>query len=400
MTVPAVSRLFKALGAGDVDVRFVGGAVRNTVMTLPVHEIDVGTPEVPPRVIERLNAAGIKCIPTGLDHGTVTAVVDGTPFEVTTLRRDTATDGRHAVVAFSTDWQEDARRRDFTFNAMSLRPDGTLFDDHGGVEDARAGIVRFVGDPTARIREDYLRILRLFRFFAWYGRSPLTPGTLTACRNEAQGLARLSAERIQQELAKLLAAPAPFVAVKLMDECGVLTAVLSEARGVTALAKLLTLETSANVAGDWVLRLAVLLASGAEAEAVAARLKLSNADTARLIALAGNEPDVHAGSSPRDLRRALYHHGKDLVSAALLAVWARADDGEAGPWRDLLQNAAAWTPQTFPITGADVLARGVAPGPEVGRLLAATEAWWIDEAFKPTREDVLARLAERIPKKS
>ena len=394
MTAPAVTRLFKALAAGSVDVRFVGGAVRNTVMNLPVSEIDVSTPEVPTRVIERLNAAGIKCIPTGLDHGTVMAVVDGAPFEITTLRRDTATDGRHAVVAFSTDWQEDARRRDFTFNAMSLRPDGTLFDDHGGCEDARAGIVRFVGDPTTRIREDYLRILRLFRFFAWYGRKPLSPETLAACRNETQGLARLSAERMQQEFAKLLAAPAPFVAVKLMEECGVLKAVLPQARGVPALAKVLTLESGAQGTGDWVLRLAVLLDNAADAEAVAARLKLSNADAAWLNALAGNMPGLRAGSSARDLRVALYHHGKDLVSAVLLAAWARADNGEPGPWQGLLQGAAAWTPKIFPVGGADVLALGLAPGPDVGRLLAAAEAWWIDEAFRPTRDEVLARLRD------
>lgn len=386
MTAPAVSRLLKALDVGTVDVRFVGGAVRNAVMSLAVNEIDIGTPEVPERVMERLRAAHIKCVPTGLDHGTVMAVLDQTCFEITTLRRDTATDGRHAVVAFSTDWSEDARRRDFTFNAMSLRPDGALFDDHGGLADARAGIVRFVGDPTERIREDYLRILRLFRFFAWYGRRPLSPATLAACRAEVEGLRRLSAERVQQELMKLLAAPAPFVAVKLMEECGVLAVLLPEVSRVEQLAKLLTLETRISEPADALMRLAAILdGDGAD---VARRLKLSNVDAERLTALAGNAPALNARSSALDLRRALYRHGGDIVRTSLLVAWSR-DEADYAP---LLDAAQAWTPKTFPIGGADVLALGVAPGPEVGRLLAAAEDWWIGEDFRPGREDLLKKL--------
>ena len=175
MTAGPRAKLFAALGAPAVDVRYVGGAVRNWRMNQVISEIDIATPEEPARVMERLGRAGIKAIPTGIDHGTVTAVLDRESVEITSLRRDTACDGRHATVEFTTDWQEDAGRRDFTINAMSLRPDGTLFDYHGGIDDARAGRVRFVGDANDRIQEDYLRILRLFRFFAWYGRVPIEP---------------------------------------------------------------------------------------------------------------------------------------------------------------------------------------------------------------------------------
>lgn len=392
MTASAVMRLMEALGAGDVDVRFVGGAVRNMVMGLPVTEIDIGIPEVPARVAERLKAAHIKCIPTGLDHGTVTAVVEGRPFEITTLRRDTATDGRHAEVAFTTEWSDDAKRRDFTFNAMSLRPDGAVFDDHGGADDARAGVVRFVGDPCERIREDYLRILRLFRFFAWYGAQPLSPETLAACRSEALGLQRLSGERVQQELMKLLRAPAPLRAVMLMDDCGVLPAVLPEAKHVVALARL---EAQMPEPRDWLMRLAVIL--DGEGAAAAKRLKLLNADTERLTALAGNAPGLDAQSSALDQRRALYHHGKDLVRAATLVAWARTAASSDAPWRALLDAAAAWTPKTFPAGGADVLALGVAAGPAVGRMLASAEDWWIAEGFRPGRDEVLARLRELKP---
>ena len=392
MTSPAVSRVLKTLRAGVADVRFVGGAVRNAVMNLPVSEIDIATPEVPERVIQRLAAAGIKSVPTGLEHGTVMAVADGQTFEITTLRRDTACDGRHAVVEFTTDWHEDARRRDFTFNALSLRPDGTMFDDHGGVEDAQSGTVRFVGDPTDRIREDYLRILRLFRFFAWYGRAPLDPATLTAVTAEAEGLARLSGERIQQEIAKLLAAPAPFAAVKAMDDAGVLARVLPEVRGVDVLAKLLTLEITAS---DWLRRLAVLLPDESAAHSVAARLKLSNAERERLAALLRADPRIDSRIDPLGLRRALYHLGADLVRDRLLLAWALADD-DAGspPWRALMDAVAAWTPMTLPIGGEDVLALGIAPGPRVGQLLAAAAEWWIGAGFTPARDDILAHLRD------
>lgn len=395
MTMPPVARVLAALGAPALDVRFVGGAVRNAVMNLPVGEIDLATPDVPARVVERLEQSGLKAVPTGLEHGTVMAVVDGRTFEITTLRRDTACDGRHADVAFTTDWHEDARRRDFTINAMSLRADGTLFDDHNGLADARAGILRFVGAPSDRMREDYLRILRLFRFFAYYGRAPIDAATLEAVRANIGGLQRLSAERVQQELSKLLAAPNPIESVKLMETCGVLKAVLPEARTTAVLGHLVRLGAE-HGARDWILRLAALLPAEEDAAHRAAdRLKLSNAARDRLVSLLRAAPALDDRAAPLDLHRALYHHGGTLVRARLLLAWARqAEHTSSAPWRALLETAAQWTPRTLPIAGEDILALGVKPGPAVGRLLRAGEEWWIGAGFEPSRDDVLAHVAD------
>ncbi len=394
MTAAPVMRVLAALGAPQVDVRFVGGAVRNAVMGLPVTEIDIATPELPDVVTQRLKNAGIKVVPTGIDHGTVMAVADGATFEITTLRRDTACDGRHAAVEFTTDWHEDARRRDFTMNAMSLKPDGALFDDHNGAEDAKAGRVRFVGIPADRIQEDYLRILRLFRFFAWYGGTAIDETTLAACRIHAPGLARLSAERIQQELAKLLSVPAPQDAVKLMAATEVLAHILPAPHAPDVLARLVALEASHTLApGDWLRRLAAL----APSDAVADRLKLSNADRERLAAPRRAALRVDDRTSPLALRHALYHLGGPLVRDRVLLAWAHEADAQtapqSAPWRALLDAAETWTPKPLPVTGGDVLDLGVAPGPEVGRLLTAMEDWWIGAGFAPSRTEAHAQLS-------
>jgi poly(A) polymerase len=392
MNAEPLTRVLNALHAGDVDVRFVGGAVRNAVMGLPVTEVDLATPEEPARVTQRLEAAGLKVVPTGIEHGTVMAVVGPETFEITTLRKDTACDGRHAAVEFTTDWREDARRRDFTFNAMSMRPDGAVYDNHGGWNDAQAGRVRFVGAAGDRIQEDYLRILRLFRFFAWYGREPLDHVTLLACRTHLAGLARLSAERVQQEIAKLLAAPKPRDAVKQMAECGVLAEILPEARDIDVLARLQT-------TADWLLRLAALLPDDEAAKNVAARLKLSNAERDRLLALTAAEPMLSDRTDPRTLRRALYHLGAALVADRILLAWAKSADGaDVTPWRALLSAAAAWEPKILPVRGEDVLGLGVKPGPDVGRLLAAVEEWWIGAGFGPGRTEALDHLKSLMDK--
>jgi len=401
MTASPVARVLAALGVGEgVDVRFVGGAVRNAVMELPVGEIDLATPELPARVTARLENAGLKAVPTGLDHGTVMAIADGVPFEITTLRRDTACDGRHAAVEFTTDWPEDARRRDFTMNALSLKPDGTVFDDHGGVADARAGHVRFVGAAADRIQEDYLRILRLFRFFAWYGRAPLDDATLEACRTHAAGLARLSAERIQQELSKLLSTPSPAEAVKLMAQVGVLQHIIASEANVDALARLVALETNVNAAPLWLRRLAALLPAGAD-NSIADRLKLSNADREYLKTLAAAEPVLNDHTDPLHLRRALFRLGGPMVSDRVLLAWARLTDvASAAQWRALLDVAESWTPKTLPIGGADILALGIKPGPAVGRLISAAEEWWIGANFEPGRSEILDHLRQMITHES
>lgn len=372
----SAQRIMRVLGAPDVDVRCVGGCVRNALIGRAVVDVDVGTPEVPARVVERLEKAGIKAVPTGIDHGTVTAVTDAGNFEITTLRRDTACDGRHAVVEFSTDWHEDARRRDFTMNAISMRIDGALFDDHGGIEDAKAGRVRFVGNAEDRIQEDYLRILRLFRFYAGYGKEPIAAATLAACRKHASGLARLSAERVQQELMKLLSVENPVPAVRAMFEADVIRHILPAARDIKRLEALIAIEPSAPAfQRHWVRRLAALIPSAA----AAAHLKLSNAESDRLTAILVPPPRAE------DMNRALYRDGADVVADRLLL---------AGIHDDRLAEAAAWQPKALPVSGADVLALGLAPGPRIGELLRAVEDWWIAAAFKPSRDEALGKLKE------
>ncbi len=397
LRTPELLRLFEALGAPAVDARVVGGAVRNAVMGLPVGEIDAATPEDPDAVTRRLAAFGVRAIPTGLDHGTVTVLIGTTTFEVTTLRRDTACDGRHAAVEFTTDWQEDARRRDFTFNAMSVRPDGALFDYFGGAEDAAAGRVRFVGAPGDRIQEDYLRILRLFRFFAWYGRGGLDAETLKACRAHAAGLARLSAERVQAELVKIFAARDPAPVLALMRDCGVLAAVLPEAQDLARLAALPRIESECAVAPDWRLRLAACL-DVTRSETVALRLKMSAADRARLMRLTVPDPAIDAKTAPADVRAALYRHGSDVVRDRLLLAWAEAasETGADDRWRAQMHHVAAWRPRTLPVSGTDVLALGIPQSRVVGEILADVEAWWIAHDFAPSREEALHELTRRV----
>ena len=396
MTNPPVARVFSALGAPTIDVRFVGGCVRNTVMGIEVGEIDLATPERPEQVMSRLADVSLKAVPTGLDHGTVRAVIDGVSFEITTLRRDTACDGRHAVVEFTTDWHEDSRRRDFTMNAISLRLDGMLFDDHGGIDDAKAGRVRFVGDAVDRIQEDYLRILRLFRFFAWYGRVPLDEVTLAACRAGTGGLQTLSAERVQQELAKLLSAPRPAEAVTMMHQCGVLQVLLPEMNELSTLGVLVNLDQEvAAVPSDWLRRLTALIPASAAVD-VAQRLKLSNASRNRLIALTKVDPEINKNTDKEALKRQLHELGAALVVDRVLLTWARSGEDEAAPWREAIEAAAAWTPRRLPVIGDDVLALGVSPGPDVGKYLTEIEDWWIDADFDVPREKLLTELRRRI----
>ncbi|MCC6913824.1 MAG: CCA tRNA nucleotidyltransferase [Rhodospirillaceae bacterium] len=392
-------RLFEALGAPAVDARVVGGCVRNHVMGFPVGEIDAATPETPDAVMQRLANAGVRVIPTGLDHGTVTALIGDRSFEITSLRRDTACDGRHAAVEFTRDWKEDARRRDFTFNAMSMRGDGELFDYFGGLGDAEAGRVKFVGDPGDRIQEDYLRILRLFRFYAWYGRTSLDSATLAACRTHAHGLTRLSVERVQSEIIKTLAAPAPAQVLTLMQGCGVLTAILPEITDLSRLAALARVESAVAASTDWRRRLAACVTES-DAEALAQRLKFSAADRLRLVRLTAAEPRLDAATPAAQVRAALYRHGSDMIYDRVLLAWAlaRTRGGADDGWMDQLGHVAAWRPRSLPVSGADVLALGIPQSPRVGQILGAVEAWWIARDFAPSREDTLQELRRQAAK--
>lgn len=387
MTLPATRRVVEALTADGTAVRFVGGCVRDAAAGRRVRDIDIATPDPPEQVMALLARAGVKAVPTGIAHGTVTAVCGGCAYEITTLRHDVETYGRHAKVAFTDDWVADAARRDFTINALSCAPDGTLYDPFGGLADLAAGVVRFVGNPRERIREDVLRLLRFFRFYAHYGRPPPHAESLAACAALAPLLPTLSAERVRAELLRLLEAPDPAAVLRLMAECGVLAHFLPEACRFERLAALTALE--AEHGADPIRRLAaVLRADRAEADAIARRLRLSNAERARLTALAAT--DVDLGAEPRAMRRALYALGAERYRD--LALLRAAEDGDAGLLARRLKAAAAWEPVLLPVTGADVLALGVPHGPAVGRLLKAVEDWWVAGDFRAEQEECLARL--------
>jgi len=391
MTAPETRAVFAALGSDKA--RFVGGSVRNALIGRPVEDIDIATPIRPDEVTRLLEAAGIKAVPTGIDHGTVTAVVDGKPFEITTLRRDVETDGRHAVVAFSEEWAEDAERRDFTMNALYASIDGEVFDYAGGVEDLKAGRVRFAGDAATRIREDYLRILRLFRFHAWYGRGELDSEALRAAAAEKAGLASLSGERIRKEMLRLLEAENPMPSLRAMAATGILAELFPDAVNLQRLERLVAIDEGNFFSPDPLLRLAVLLPDPTLAVKMAERLRLSNAETARLIDVTGAQEKIVSYLSIKEVRKWLYRLGAARFKDRVFLRWAEdPKESNAIQWRALLALADAWQRPKFPLTGESVKAAGVPEGPLIGRILGEVEEWWIDSDFI---EDEFS-LAERL----
>ena len=360
---PGLAELTRALGGDAGEARYVGGAVRDTLLGLDVSDIDIATIHAPETVIDRLEAARIKAIPTGIAHGTITAVSQGTVVEVTTLRRDLETDGRHATVAFTDDWREDAARRDFTMNALSSDPvTGEVHDYFGGLADLEAGRVRFIGDPFQRIAEDHLRILRFFRFHARFG-DEIDASGLAACVARANDLMALSRERIAAELLKLLVAKGAVETLALMVDRGILKPVLPEtdAAAVDRLTRLAGAEAQSGIVPDAIRRLAVLVPPAA-ADDVGARLKLSNAQRKRLIAASGGPGD----EGPRAL---VYRVGIEQATDRLLIAGAGVDaiDGFAPP--------------RLPLSGGALVARGLAKGPDVARALRGIETQWIAEDF-------------------
>ena len=370
---PAVLAVLAALGRA----RIVGGAVRDAVLGREVADIDLATPDAPDAVMAALRAAGLKAVPTGVAHGTVTAVAEHRGFEVTTLRRDVATDGRHAVVAFTDDWRADAARRDFTINAMSMAADGEVFDYFGGLEDLRAGRVRFVGDPAVRVAEDYLRVLRFFRFQARYGRGAPDAAALGAIRAAVPGLARLSVERVWSELKRILAGPDVGATLALMEDVGVLAAILPEGVCVARLAALV----GRGEPGDAVLRLAALLTG--DAAALAERLRLSGAERDLLVALRAG-PAPADGDDDAALRRLL----ADEPAEVLIGRGWLAGAGDA-----LRARLAGMERPVFPLRGRDLVAAGVAAGPAMGEMLARLRAWWRDGGCVATAAECRAELA-------
>jgi len=378
VTTP-IDTLFDALGKAGIEARFVGGWVRDGILGIANDdtEIDLAVNKPPEAVMKALEAAGIKVVPTGLKHGTVTAVLKGKPFELTTLRRDVETDGRHAVVAFTDDWREDASRRDFTFNALYQDRAGALYDYFDGRADLKAGRVRFIGDPDQRIAEDRLRVLRFFRFHARYGRPPFDGPGFDACRRNAATVSGLSGERVRKELLRTLEASGGADAFDAMLEAGVLDHWLPEYAGSAKLRALAARED----APDALRRLAAILPTDVDATAIGKRLKLSTQESVRLQVML--DPDE--AIDPANLRASLYRLGKKrFIDRALLVA--------AGDWRTALDLAQSWTPPELPIGGNDALALGLKPGPKVGALIEAVERWWIAGDFSADRTACLAEL--------
>ncbi len=367
LTDPALGKIWDAVP----NARVVGGAVRDALAGRTVADLDLATPDAPDAVTAALRQAGVKVVPTGLTHGTVTAVVNGRGFEVTTLRRDVETDGRHAVVAFTTDWRQDASRRDFTINAMSMTRDGTVFDYFGGIADLAAGRVRFVGEAATRIAEDFLRILRFFRFFCRFGRVPPDTPPERARHAGHPGLERLAMARGWNELRRILAAPDPSEAIGLMDRLGIWAAVLPEAPAVARLA---------GLPADPVLRLAAMLTG--DPGTLASRLKMSNEDSERLVRLSVTP---RAAGSDSDLRRVLADHAPaDLIDRTWL-------DGDA----DTRRRLSGMPRPVFPLEGRHVVGLGVPAGPAVVALLRDLRQWWLDGGCIADQKACLAELARR-----
>jgi poly(A) polymerase len=387
--------VFAAIAAGGYEARAVGGAVRNALIGRPVKDVDIATPAVPEEVVRLAAAAGLDTAPTGLKHGTVTVIAGGVPFEVTTLRKDVETFGRHATVAYTDDWTADARRRDFTINAFYCSADGRVYDLLGGYEDLAARRVRFIGDAHERIREDYLRILRFFRFTAEYAEGPPDPTGLSAAVSERAGLKMLSGERIHQELVRLLVAPRAVAAIETMYDHGLITELIGLAARPGLLRRLVEIEGGRGLAPQPMLRLAALAVEVAEdAEHLGDRLKLSNAERERLTrAATGNGHGLGPAGDAAAIKAMIYRHGAQATRDVLLIAWARAGAGPGDPqWRAKLELADTWRAPKFPVTGKDVMALGVAPGPRVGELLARVEDWWIAAGFPDDRKLLLAQL--------
>ncbi len=391
---PALRRVFDILDRDGEQARVVGGAVRNALLGLPPGDIDVTTTATPDLVMTRAKAARLRTVPTGLAHGTVTVLVDRVPVEVTTLREDVETDGRHAVVRFGRDFEADARRRDFTVNALSMTPDGVVHDTVGGLDDLRAGRVRFIGDPDRRIREDYLRVLRFFRFGATYGLGPPDPDGLQACARHRDGVGRLSRERIRSELLKLLAAPGAARAVAAMDAAGVAAVALG---GPCRPDRLAAIERADDLPPDPLLRLAALaVLAPADADRLRDALRLSNDEHNRLgrAAAARERLDPARPPGPDALLRELLLTCGPVAAQDGVAL-ARADapaEVEAG-WAEARGRLDREPQPALPFRGSDVLARGVRNGPLVGAVLKRLQADWIRAGF-PSEPAVLARLLE------
>lgn len=387
-----IHRVLDTLESEGATVRFVGGCVRDTIAGRPVEDYDLATNAVPSRTLDLLKKAGIKAVPTGIEHGTVTAVPGfGHAVQITTLRRDVATDGRRAVVSFTTDWEEDAARRDLTINALSADRDGRVYDYFGGIEDLENGQVRFVGSPADRIAEDYLRILRYFRFYARFGLGPPEEDAIAACAAAADRLDTLSGERAWYEMRLILATFSPGQVLYLMEEAGVLGRLLPGPRSLRTIADLARIESATFQKTEPLRRLAALVPlSRRDVRWIARRMRMSRDERELLDTLVAHRGALFPGMPSVSARRLLYRLGADTFRH--LALLERAASPADGDWPELT-DISAGTPR-FPLTGDDVMEAGVSEGPAVGIFLEAVEDWWIARAFDPDREACLVRLHE------
>jgi poly(A) polymerase len=391
----AAARVLALLNGDGEEARVVGGAVRNALLKIPTGDIDIATTALPDEVVRRAKAAGIKCVPTGIEHGTVTLVVDAQPFEVTTLREDTETYGRKARVAFGRDWVRDAERRDFTINGLSVDATGLVHDHVGGLADIEARQVRFIGDAAQRIAEDYLRILRFFRMHAAYGAGAPDRTGYLACIAGRAGLSSLSAERVRMEMLKLLVADGAEGAVTAMADAGLLLAIVGGVTYTGPYAAMISAERALGLAPDPVRRLAALAVAVTEdAKRVAARLRLSNAETKVLDSM-GHRWWRLAGMDELRARQRLYRLGEEQYRDRLMLAWARSGESvEDDYWREFAELPQRWTAPKFPLRAADFISRGIAEGPALGHVLTLAEDAWLAEDF-PLAPAALAAIADQ-----
>jgi poly(A) polymerase len=392
----ALARVLSLLDSGGEEARVVGGAVRNTLLHEPLGDIDIATTALPEEVVRRVETAGCKAVPTGIEHGTVTVVADGHAFEVTTLREDIETDGRHAKVVFGRDWRRDAERRDFTMNALFLGRDGTVHDHVGGLADIAQRHVRFIGDAATRIGEDYLRILRFFRFHAAYGHAGLPDAAgLHACIVTRAGLDTLSRERVRMEILKLMLARHAVPALTVMAETGLIEMVLGGVPLLASLSNLIKLEASLSLPPDPARRLAALgVLVTEDAERLRERLRLTNTESERLVSMGDAWWRIVESLSEQAARALLYRLGHGSYLDRVLLAWSRASEGVADPqWRALATLPSRWSVPQFPLKAADFMARGVEKGPRLGAAMRAAEEAWIAAGF-PLDREALARIVD------
>ena len=389
-----VTKLFEAFPKDSL--RFVGGCVRNSVLGVDVGDVDLATTLDPEAVTTLLKSSGIKYAPTGIDHGTVTAVLNGLPYEITSLRKDVETDGRRAVVSYTQDWAEDAQRRDLTMNALYADYEGTIYDPTGqGLDDIKALKFRFVGEADSRIKEDYLRILRFFRFLAYYGgAAKVDASALKACRENKTGLKKLSAERVWTELKKTLSARDPSRALHIMLTNDILETILREASNVDGLMRLVKLEARENIKPDPLLRIMSMSArEPLQMALLCKRLKMSKKETARLRQWSDSSVSLDPHAENKEQLKAIYLAGKQVVIDRSRLRAAGEDDAILSTrWMSLADLAMGWTPPEFPLTGKDLKAAGVEAGPKMGKILEALKALWVRSGFTADREKLLMAL--------